>query len=256
MVFDPDGKAGDIVAKDFTVNSTDGGQISVGTHTFSGGTAEDGYRILDVDFGDFPAGTTLTFSVDLDPSTIKGTNAPGPNDSGSVSGLEMVGGRVDVGFEDGDERSGYLFAVPGSASAGRAFVADTLPGAPGIAFSGTNSRSTTSDTDQTVTVTGPAGSTVRLAVLEGGLFLPTQDDIVVDGVVAPDPDALDPFLINSLVAVRHHEAVIGTDGTVDIDIVLSSTGSGAGVNTVVGALVGAEGVTGAVSDPLVLTLVD
>jgi hypothetical protein len=254
MVFDPAGTAGDIVARDFTVDSTDGGQIAVSSHTFSAGTADDGYRILDVDFDAFPAGTTLTFSVDLDPATIKGTEAPGPNDSGSVSGLEMIGGEVVLGFEDGLERSGILFAIDGSPAGSRAFVADDPPQAPTLAVTGLSSPATTDVTTPTVTVTGPAGATVRLVVMEGGLFLPTQDDIVVDGVIAPDPSELDAYLVNSLVAVRHHEAVIGAGGSVDIEVVLSDMGNGAGINTIVGAIVGEGGVTGAISDPFVLKI--
>ena len=82
LVFDPVGVAGDSLGKGFTVDADPG----VGTiaHTF-GGNHDGGFDALTATFTDFGPGETLTFSADVDPTSIRGSGPPGPGESGSVS---------------------------------------------------------------------------------------------------------------------------------------------------------------------------
>ena len=82
LVFDPVGVAGDSLGKGFTVDADPG----VGTiaHTF-GGNHDGGFDAFTATFTDFGPGETLTFSADVDPTSIRGSGPPGPGESGSVS---------------------------------------------------------------------------------------------------------------------------------------------------------------------------
>ena len=114
-VFDPNGTAGDTTAKGFTVDSA--GNAGQSGHAFlqphNGTNGQDGYNALRIDFTDFDPGETFTFSVDMDPTSIKGVGAPGPNESGSVSGLELSGQKVTMDFDDGSTESGRSFRICG-----------------------------------------------------------------------------------------------------------------------------------------------
>ena len=76
-VFDPSGTAGDTTAKGFTVDSA--GNTGQSGHAFlqphNGTNGQDGYNALRIDFTDFDPGETFTFSVDMDPTSIKGVGA-------------------------------------------------------------------------------------------------------------------------------------------------------------------------------------
>jgi len=95
LVYDPNGTAGDTVAKCFTADGSSGNVGLVAPAdpcaTPFGGPHDGGYDTLQIDFDSFSASRTFQFSVDVDPTTIKGAAAPGPNESGSVSGLELIG---------------------------------------------------------------------------------------------------------------------------------------------------------------------
>jgi hypothetical protein len=111
LVFDPDGAGGDTLGKGFTVDSNPG----VGTigHSFTG-SHDGGFDVLNATFTDFGPGETLTFSADIDPTSIKGSSPPGPGEAGSVSGLEMAAALVTVTYEDGSAQTGRLYRSPGS----------------------------------------------------------------------------------------------------------------------------------------------
>jgi hypothetical protein len=88
LVFDPTGAAGDLVAKCFTA---DAGAAQTGLVppvdpcvTPFGGPHDGGYDDLTIDFTGFGPNETFTFSVDVDPTTIRGATAPGPGEAGSV----------------------------------------------------------------------------------------------------------------------------------------------------------------------------
>uniref|UniRef100_A0ACD5GR86 DUF4347 domain-containing protein n=1 Tax=Desertifilum tharense IPPAS B-1220 TaxID=1781255 RepID=A0ACD5GR86_9CYAN len=73
MVFDPYGLAGDVVAKDFSIDSDSG--VGLVNHTYFL-PKNEGYSGLEINFNNFTPGKTLKFSVDVDPTSIKGLPAP------------------------------------------------------------------------------------------------------------------------------------------------------------------------------------
>ena len=186
-VFDPFGTFGDTTALDFTPY----GSVPVSA-TWAYGpnpVTEGGYKALAVTFGGagLAAGQTFAFRLDADPASIEGP-APGPNESGGISGFEHIGASVTVGLVDGSSVGGEVFSQ-GSAGGGMATLASILSAAPVLSMStvdgtplvtdsvagilkanlpGLNDLAGSPGNDVVVTVTGTAGQTVRLAVSEIG----------------------------------------------------------------------------------------
>ncbi|MEL6166425.1 MAG: hypothetical protein AAFR37_22675 [Cyanobacteria bacterium J06628_3] len=96
LVFDPNGVAGDPVGKGFTPDKLGGTGLVKGNFIK---LHDDGYDALEIYFDDFDPGETFTFSADVDPTSVRGLPQPGPQDSGSVSGLELIGSEVTVTFD-------------------------------------------------------------------------------------------------------------------------------------------------------------
>lgn len=242
LVFDPNGTAGDTVGKGFAVDSNPG----VGTIGHSFGRAHDsGYEVLNASFTDFGAGETLSFSTDVDPTSIRGVAAPGPGGSGSVSGLELAGAAVTVTYEDGTSETGRLYRTAGSLGQSEVRLDGVGRAAPALAVVGSPSLpATVANPAQTIRIDGPAGAAVRLLSVESALF--------TAGVPGGGFD-LDPFEANSLVAVGEHSATVGTGGSVDVPVTLTSTGSEGGSNRFL-AVVDSAGATGPTSNPVVLKL--
>ena len=186
---------------------------------------------MDIQFTDFGPGEFFNFSVDIDPTSIKGADAPGPNESGSVSGLEMTGATVTVTFSDGSVQTTNLFREAGSANGGRAILTTGAPPKPTIQLLGAAPPVTLSNASQTVRVSGPVGATVSLLQAEAGLF--------TTGVPGGGFD-LDPYEANSVIAVTEKTAAIGSAGYVDIPITLTNSAAGAGLNHLVAAIKDAE----------------
>ncbi|HEX8804478.1 MAG TPA: hypothetical protein VF743_09800, partial [Acidimicrobiales bacterium] len=241
LVFDPNGTAGDTLGKGFTVDANPG----VGTigSTFSG-SHDGGFDALNATFTDFGPGETLTFSVDIDPTSIKGSSQPGPGESGSVSGLELSGANVTVTYEDGTTQTGRLFRTPGSLGQSEVRVDGMARPTPAVSVVGVTTPATVTSAGQTVRITGPAGASVRLLAVESALF--------TSGVPGGGFD-LDPFEANSVVAVGEQTATIGAGGTVDVPVTLTSSGTGAGNNRLV-AVVQSAGSTGPTSNVAVVQL--
>ena len=250
MVFDPAGAAGDTLGKCF---SADSGGAAVGlvapanpcVDPFQG--AHDlGYDALEITFGDFGPGESFGFSVDVDPSSIRGIDAPGPNGSGGVSGLELVGATVEVEFDDGSIHTNTPFRIPGSNGGSELDAVLPKPPVPGLQILGVlASPSAVVGTSQTARVTGPPGYEVALLVVEGGLF--------TAGLPGGGFD-LDPFEANSAVLVTEYTATLGGSGFVDVPFTLTQTGPESGIHHVVAALRDAGGLTGEVSARHVLQL--
>jgi hypothetical protein len=242
VVFDPSGAAGDTLGKGFTVDGNPG----VGTigHAFAG-AHDGGFDALNATFTDFGPGETLTFSADIDPTSIRGSGPPGPGESGSVSGLELTGATVTVTYEDGTSEAGRLFRSPGSLGESRLRLDGTGRPVPSLAVLGVGPTPVTvTNPAQTVRVTGPAGASVRLLAVEAALF--------TDGLPGGGFD-IDPYEANSVVVVNEHAVVIGPAGSVDIPVTLSRSAPAGGNNRLV-AVVESAGATGPTSATAVIAL--
>jgi hypothetical protein len=251
MVFDPEGEAGDAAAKCFVADS---GATTVGLVTPANACSSpfsephnDGYDVLELSFTDFDPGETFGFSVDADPTSIRGTDGNGGGSSGSVSGLELTGAIVTVTFEGGAVRTGEIFRQPGSNGGGQNEIRSGAPPAPSIQAVGLSSPSSTSDATQTIRITGPAGESVRLLRVEGMLDL--------NGGNGFD---LDPFEANRAIVVAETAATIGGGGTVDVNVTLTRTNDDAGFNYFAAAIDDDDGSgrTGPTSNVVRIELVD
>jgi hypothetical protein len=242
VVFDPDGTAGDPVGKTFTVDAASA--VGLTGHAFSG-AHDGGFDVLDIQFSDFGPVELFFFSVDIDPTSIKGASAPGPNDSGSVSGLELTGATVTITFDDGSVQTVRLFRQPGSLSGSQNTVKTGSPPQPGLQLLGAVTPVTLAAANQTVRITGPVGATAVLMQVEAGLF--------VAGVPNGGFD-LDPFEANSVIAITEQTVTIGAAGFVDVPITLTKSQTDTGLNHIVAVIKDASGRTGPTSPVLVVKL--
>jgi Cep192 domain 4/Malectin domain len=242
LVFDPTGTAGDTLGKGFTVDADPG----VGTigHTL-GGVHDGGFDALTATFTDFGPGETLTFSADIDPTSIRGSGPPGPGESGSVSGLELTGATVTVTYEDGTFAASRLFRTPGSLGESRVRLDGIGRAVPSVAVVGVPTNpATITEPAQTVRVSGPAGAAVRLLDVEGALF--------TAGLAGGGFD-IDAFEANSVVAVSEHPVTIGPGGSVDVPVTLGTSVSNGGNHRLV-AVVESAGAAGPTSGVIVVQL--
>lgn len=246
MVFDPFGQAGDTVAKTYTLN--DG--LKQASYVFEQ-PRDGGFDVLVLRYNGFDPGDFSTFSLDADPTSIKGVGAPGPAESGSVGGLELVGTTVMATFDNGTTITGQVSRLPDGGSAGSdhsgawALLRDGLPARPALVVVGVGAPAVVTGANQTVRVAGPAGQPVVVVVVEGGLFTEGVPDGGFD---------LDPFEANSAVAVREYPAVVGGSGFVDVPVVLSKLNAESGINIISAVFDNHYGLRGLVSAPLVLEL--
>ena len=235
VVFDPDGTAGDTDGKAFQLDSFNGSGTPVGTfeapHDGVGGA--DGYDVLRITCGpgvDFGNGNLLTFSADVDPTSVKGVPGPGPLHSASVSGLELIGATVTVTFNDGTVRKIRNAGLTGSSNTNKTSVGllspDNLP-TPILSVPGKVSPFSTA-TQPTVRVAGLPGADVRVWTFNTALYL--------DGVAGGGYD-IDPFEANSVIAYGITDAVIGASGFVDVPVTLSYSEETGGINFVAAVLV-------------------
>jgi hypothetical protein len=244
IVFDPNGQAGDPVAKVFTPDSSS--SVGLTGHSFFG-PRDGGFDGLTTTFSDFDPGETFTFSVDIDPTSIKGAPAPGPNESGSVSGLELSGGTVTVAFDDGTQLTAEIFAQLGSAGGGVSTVKPGLPAEPVLEIVGFGpSPQVTNSAQQMVRIIASPNATVRLLRAEGGAF--------TAGVPSGAPE-LGEFEANSIVAVQQTTLVTNSSGIVEVPVALTASNANAGLNFFLAAEVQADGSTGLVSAPFVVEFV-
>ncbi|MEM9252537.1 MAG: hypothetical protein AAGB29_09330, partial [Planctomycetota bacterium] len=184
-VFDPEGKAGDSVAKPLNIDRDDATGVvhhpgKTSPH-YLGEGGDRGYERLLITFdadsnNGFNPGETLGFSIDMDPNSIAGTHKK-PLDEGSkpkwdvggVSGAELIGSTFTVTFADGSQASGQLFAT--GTQAGSHGIATEQPrdARVELTVNGLNPGQTgtyASDGPQIV-VNGEAGQRVRVAVAKG-----------------------------------------------------------------------------------------
>lgn len=244
VVFDPDGTAGDTVAKDVARDEEAGMSLSGWAYEAA---HDGGYEILLLRFGGFDPDDRFKFSVDVDPTSIQGVGAPGPAESGGIGGLELVGATVTATFSDGTTLTNQVYRLPGAgAGSGAAVVLRAgAPERPAIVVPGVTAPATVSAPNQTVRVTGPAGRSVVVLVMEGGLFTEELPDGGFD---------LDPFEANSAIVAREYPAVVGPGGAVDVPIFLSRSMDEGGINHITAVFEDYHGLKGLVAGPLVLEL--
>jgi hypothetical protein len=244
MVFDPYGTAGDTVAKDVQIDS-DPGLVGYLGRTY-GGPHANGYDVLYLNFNNFDPGESVAFSVDVDPTSIQGVGAPGPFESGSVSGLELVGATVNITFANGLVLTQRTYRIPNSLSGSQALIRQGLPPAPTAEIIGVPSPpATVGSPNQVVRVSGLPYTQVRVLVVEGGLF--------TDGVPGGGYD-LDPYEANSAILVNEYSGTIGSNGLVDIPILVSRSLPQAGLNHIVAIFENYYGMRGPTSAVIVLEL--
>lgn len=254
MVWDPNGEAGDSGAKCVT---PDGGAVDVGYVAPTDPCIdpftlpnEGGFFGMTLDFVDFDEGEVFTFSVDADPTSIKGN--PNVGEAGSVSGIELMGSEVSVQFSNGSTFANDLFRVAESNSGSEAVLVAEPASAPQIVIDGAPAgvtAITVTDPNQDITVTGPAGATVRLVQLDGRLNL-----VAVPG----GGFDIEPFEANEAIGnVWEYTAVIEGDGDVSIPVVLRMSnkedgGVSGGLNYFIAAVEGDE--AGRTSNKVVMEL--
>ncbi len=247
LVFDPAGIAGDLSLKCVTADSD---VVSVGytspadpcVDPFSG-PHDGGYDAVELTFTDFDPGETFAFSLDVDPTSIQGAVAPGPDGAGHIAGVELVGSAVTIEFDDGSVYLSELFFDNGTTAGGRVEVGPVCPPRPGLqALDTAGSQGTVIDPNQTMRVSAAPGSSVRLLRLESALSL--------EGAGFD----IDPFEANRVVAVAETSAVVGVGGYVDIPVTLTMADSTGGINVFAAAAVDGTGKTGLVSTPVTLQL--
>jgi hypothetical protein len=246
VVFDPSGGAGDLAGKPFT---SDSGAAATGRsgHNLTG-AHDGGFDSLTVNFTDFGPGETFTFSIDTDPTSIKGSAAPGPQQSASISGLELTGATITVQFSDGSTRTGQVFVDNGSKVNSHVFLDNATPAAPTLEMLGvSNTPAIVTNASQTLRISGPQGAIARLLQTENALFI---------GGVPNDGFDIDPFETNKVILVMHRAVTIGASGFVDVPVVLSDSHERAGVNIFVASIQDLDGRTSLASNFIVVALND
>jgi hypothetical protein len=247
LLFDPLGQAGDTVAKCLTSDSNPSlvGLVPPADPCASpfSGARDGGYEVLTLDFADFRPNRTYSFSVDVDPTIIRGSEAPGPSESGSVSGLEMTGATVEFTFSDQAVLTAPLFPIPGDDGGATATAQAGAISAPGIALLGVPSLpATVAAASQTMRLSGPPGWHVRWLRAEG-----TLDTTGLPG----NGFDVEPFEANTVVQVEQGTVTLGANGIADVPIVLTRGGPGAGLNHLAAALEVVTGRTGPLAPILV-----
>ncbi|QIO24603.1 malectin domain-containing carbohydrate-binding protein [Haloarcula sp. JP-L23] len=200
-VFDPNGTAGDSTAKGVVIDSESGDGVGVVTtdsatvfsQPHNGVDDAEGYDVLTLEFTDFEAGETVTFSTDIDPTTIKGASTTGG--AGSVSGLELSGSAVTVSSSSGTVSNDlYTDGSAGGSQANVSATSSTAPvlGVEGVTLGATDfpahEAATVSDQQQNLTLSGPAGATVNLLTIEASE--PPSDGYDVDAYEADNAEVV------------------------------------------------------------------
>ncbi len=258
LVFDPEGTAGDKAAKGFVLDSdgTSGTVESTIAKPHNGVDGSDGYDTLTVTFGSFQPGESVAFSVDNDPTSIKGGGTAQNSEAGPVSGLELSGSTVTAEFGDGSTVETALFS-DGSLGGSQGVADADVPSAPTIDAQGVPLTSTTlsdshtaatvTDADQTITVTGEPGDTVTLLRVEGELNLEEVPEY--DGTPGYEIEA---YEANTAIQVEEYTATIGDDGTAAVPVTLTDSSADGGFNYFVAVTEDDDGDTGQTSNKVVL----
>ena len=223
-VFDPNGIAGDNIAKALRIDSgkdTTGAVVPAEPYLGEGGAK--GYEGLLVAFSEgdgFEGGEKVGFSVDMDPNSIAGMakktvdqgTVPGGWDVGGVSGAELIGAEVRILFTDGSTATAQLHGDESQAGS-QALVREGEAGpAASLDVGGLDADGRYGGTPPTVVVGGPEGATVRVVMTKG--FQPVANPDVADQVEAAL--AGEAFPANNAIEFQTFDVVIPTGGTLDV----------------------------------------
>jgi hypothetical protein len=237
MVFDPNGTAGDVVAKCFTTTTAEAALVGLTPNDGNGNGNDDcinifsapqgngGFDIMTLTFNDFGPGESISFGVDNDPTSIEGLNAPGPNDAGSVSGLELVSGTITVQFDDNNTYVNQLFG-DGSNAGSFSILDNAITTGLQIAVVGSSSPATVSSPNQTIQIAGgPANGTVTLIHMEAGFF---------EG--GGNLNQM-PYEINKMMSQNHITGIqLDASGSATVNVTLLDTDPEGGYNHFVAAV--------------------
>lgn len=235
IVFDPYGTAGDLVAKDFTPDSSTG---TVGYQAPSSPAIpfnmayKGGYRGLTLNFNGFDSNESFSFSVDIDPTSIKGFEAPGPGESGSISGLELIGATVRVTFDNNATHTGYLYFKSGTLDASHNAVSASVSGLekPQLRVIGLQSPVTVRNPQQVARVLAANGTNVSLLIIEAAMYTP-----VCNGC------STSTYGVNSAVKVTEKTGTTNSEGRVDFNLSLTRSNNSAGFNYMVAVVKNGNG---------------
>ncbi|WP_338917723.1 malectin domain-containing carbohydrate-binding protein [Salinirubellus litoreus] len=230
LVFDPYGTAGDGGDKSFQAgsNSDDVGLVSTADADIFGqphndAAGDDGFERMTLTFDDFQSGETLTFGSDGDPTSIKGAgNDVQSTLAGPVSGAELAGATVTVEFADGTTETVRTFG-DGSAGGSAAVTSADQSTQPTLGLEGgsldasaldaRHSAATVTETDQTLTVSGPAGATVQ--VMQATTELNLQGVPDYDGTPGYEVEAYEG---NNFLGVTYQTVTLDASGTATVDV--------------------------------------
>jgi hypothetical protein len=246
LVFDPYGTAGDLVAKDVTIDSNPG-VVGFTGHIY-GSPHDGGFDVLALNFNNFDPGEQVAFSVDVDPTSIRGVQAPGPAESGSVSGLEMSGATVTVSFANSLILTTTTHRIAGSSSGSAALIRENLPPQPAVSIENIPSPpATVSSAGQVVQISGGSiWATAVVVVIEGGLF--------TAGLPGGGFD-IDPYEANSAILVQEYSQIVNYDGTAEIPITLTRSNDNSGLNHILVYFKDYHGYPGPTQEAIVLEFV-
>ncbi|MEQ9031364.1 MAG: malectin domain-containing carbohydrate-binding protein, partial [Aggregatilineales bacterium] len=267
IVFDPVAHGGDTVAKCFDANT---GAATVGLVTADGACGvppfglpnldqqagdtdpDAGYFGLTITFDDFNPTELFGFSVDMDPSSIKGDTTPGG--SGGISGMELIGSTVTVTFEDGTIITApvWLDGVQSNAG-GRVVIGQFAPVAPSISMVGLTTPTTTNVLSQMVQVLGTPNAPFTLLQVDGRLHI---DSGSANGDY-PNGYDIDPYEANESIGKSVYTGTLNGSGVamVPLNLLLTTQtygGPDGGINHFIAVINGLNGQTSGTSNVLVV----
>lgn len=220
MVFDPHGVAGDVVAKDLMIDANRE-ETGFTYHTYSH-YHHDGYDVITLYFNDFNPGESIFFSVDIDPTSIRSSQAPGPYSSGSVSGLELAGATITATLSDGTPLVGNLYRVPDSEGGGQVLLRQGLAPAPTLSAEGIEGQAAyVTSAEQFIHIQAAPYQEIVLLAVEGGLFTYSVPGGGFD---------IEPFEANTALTVREFHGVTDYIGRLTIPVMLDMTHPNGGIN--------------------------
>ncbi|GMW02599.1 MAG: hypothetical protein AMXMBFR84_37350 [Candidatus Hydrogenedentota bacterium] len=242
-VFDPYGLAGDPVGKPFTLDYSTNLQVTGVNYVREN---KGGYEALELSFNGFDPGEEITFSIDIDPTSIHGAAQPGPGESGSVAGIELIGAEVTAAFSDATVLTGHTYHIAGTDESCDVTVRQGAPQRPVLnALHTADVNANVTGANQTIRVKGAVGAAVKLIVVEGALYL--------EGVPNGGYE-IEPFEANTAIYFQEFTGTIGANGFADIPVPLSSSVAQGGYNHVTAVVTDAQGRVSRPAEPLILYL--